>query len=188
MVNGQYITHPDKTKRLPAATAYQVSYYQIYDSGTDTTYSNPVLLSDDAVWMSGDEGRVRIEILDDDFFTFDGDWLEFKILATDESTSSEGNFMTVQVEIENDFDDAVSFNQPSEIPIPYKEIILLRFLILIRWTLDSHPRSEYRTDNNDSDDSGAQIFYRLSGADADLFEIDENGSLFFASLPISKTL
>ena len=90
LVNGQYITHPDKTKRLPAATAYQVSYYQIYDSGTDTTYSNPVLLSDDAVWMSGDEGRVRIEILDDDFFTFDGDWLEFKILATDESTSSEG--------------------------------------------------------------------------------------------------
>ena len=183
LVNGQYITHPDKTKRLPAASAYQVSYYKIYDSGNDTTYSNPLLLSDDAVWMSGDEGRIRIEILDEDFFTFDGDWLEFKILATDESTKSEGNFMIVQVEIENDFDDAITFNQPSEIPILYKENNTTAVFDFDPIDPDSHPISEYRTDNNESDDSGAQIFYRLSGADADLFHIDENGSLFFISSP-----
>ena len=126
---------------------------------------------------------MRIEILDQDIFTFDGDWLEFKILATDESTSSVGNFMTVQVEIENDFDDAVSFNQPSEIPILYKENNTTAVFDFDPMDPDSHPRAEYRTDNNDSDDSGAQIFYRLSGADADLFEIDENGSLFFATSP-----
>ena len=180
---GLYVTHPQKNQRLPPTSTFRIAYYQTYDSSTGITHAEPLLLDEGSIWESGDEGRLRIEILDQDIFTFDGDWLEFKILATDESTSSVGNFMTVQVEIENDFDDAVSFNQPSEIPILYKENNTTAVFDFDPMDPDSHPRAEYRTDNNDSDDSGAQIFYRLSGADADLFEIDENGSLFFATSP-----
>ena len=181
--NGQYIPHPQIDKRLPPPSAYQIHYYQTYDGGTETRHSSPVELEADAVWKSGDEGRLKIEILDADLFTFEQDWLKFTISATDQSTKEKGDFMIVLAQILNDFDDAISFNQPTEVPLSFPENNDSAVFDFNPVDADSHPLSQYRADNNDSDIAGAQIFYQISGEDVDLFRIDENGSIFFISPP-----
>ena len=180
---GVYVSHPQKNERLPPSSAYQLVYYQTYDSGTDTTHATPLLIEAGTVWESGDEGRLKIEVLEPDLFTFENDWLEFSISATDESNKAEGLFMIVRIEIENDFDDEISFNLPLELPIPFLENNNSSVFDYNPSDADSHPLSGYRLDNNESDIPGAQIFYRTTGPDANLFEIDENGSVFFSTAP-----
>jgi len=183
LANGIYVTHPKKAQRTPAVSAYKITYYQTYDSTTDTNHTNPLELDNDFVWTNGDEGQFSIEVLDADLFTFEGDWLEFTISAIDKNTNIVGNFLKVRAQIENDFQDPVTLNFPAELPLSFLENNDSSIYDFNATDPDSHPLMSYRSDNNDSQVPGAQIFYRLSGEDAELFRIDANGSLFFNESP-----
>ena len=120
-----------------------------------------------------------LEILDEDLFTFENDWLEFTISAIDENTDVVGDFVKVRAQIENDYQDPVTLNTPENLPLSFPENNDSSIFDFNPTDPDSHPLFSYRADNNDSTVPGAQIFYRISGSDAELFRIDENGSLFF---------
>jgi hypothetical protein len=107
-------------------------------------------------------------------------------IATDAAgrTSSAINITMKVVPIN---DDPITLNEPSSISATFVEEGTGVVYDFNTTDPDSDPDPLKRVDNNSSTTDGRQIFYTLSGADKDLFQISATGGLSFRSPPDFET-
>lgn len=105
------------------------------------------------------------------------------LYAKDAAGNTSSSPISVAMTVTAVNDDSISLNEPSPLAVNFQE----EGAGVVKDFNPSDPDSDadptLRPDNNASSTSGAEVYYALSGADADKFQISATGQLTFKSPP-----